>query len=195
MKILFGLCLVAGLASATPTFPVLTFNGDISGMPGNTVGWSFSLEWDSPDQWLSVTESALQGESNPSLGIYTDFIGPQGGPLPDFAIAPSTTWSQTFDPVLQTGIGSYTIDPSTPLFATDTGEITIFYDLYDASPIDGGNLVSSGSISAEFSVTAADEAQTPEPGSWVLAAIGLALIGLNVFFAKRKRISAPYFSE
>jgi hypothetical protein len=188
MKIFFLLSLVAGLASAAPVFPTLNFTADIAGQPGDTIGWSFSLTWDSPDEWLSVTESALEGESNPSLGTYTDFIGPQGGPLPDFAMAPSTTWSETFDPTLMTGLGSYTIDPGAALLATDTGQITIFYDIFDASPIDGGNLLTSGSISADFSVEVGDDVAAPEPASWALAVIGLVMLGIGSWHVKRKAL-------
>ena len=103
----------AALHAGTVTLDLNPLGGSITGGPGDTVGWGFKLTNSTAD-WISVTSSALTFETNPSLGVYTDFIGLQSGPLPSFALAPSTFWSETFDGVSQ-GIGSYAISSSASL--------------------------------------------------------------------------------
>jgi hypothetical protein len=132
-----------------------------------------------------VTGSALEAQTNPTLGIYTDFIGPQGGPTPSFALAPPTDdWQQTFDLANSQGVGAFAISPSAPLFATDTGKLTVSYDLFDGDPTAGGNQVASSSVSADFSVQVGADVATPEPAT---GGAGLAIWILLVARNRRSR--------
>ena len=101
---------ILALPATAATINLNPSGGAISGMPGDTVGWGFTLTNDTAS-WLSVTSSALTFETNPLLGSFTDFIGLQGGPLPSFALAPFTAWTQSFDGISQ-GIGAYAISGS-----------------------------------------------------------------------------------
>src|SRR6266542_1257762 len=123
----------AGASSITLTTDPA--NGAIAGAPGSTIGWGFSLTSTYTTEWVSFTGSALTFETNPTVGTYTDFIGLQGGPLPFFAVAPSTTWSQTFDAVMQQGIGSYAIDPGAILSSQNIGSLLLFFDIFDSDPL------------------------------------------------------------
>src|SRR5947207_387067 len=73
----------------------LTSSSNVTGRPGETVGWGFSLTSD-PVNWISVTAAFPIVESDPSIGFFTDFIGPQGGPV-SFAIPAGAAWAQAFD--------------------------------------------------------------------------------------------------
>ena len=110
MKKLLMLCTVlAGSLAAAPVFTLTPADGAISGAPGSTVGWGFSLTSDS-SRWLTVVGSLLLTESDPSLGFYTDYIGGLGGPL-NFALPPhDPQWTLRFYEANAEGVGGYTIE-------------------------------------------------------------------------------------
>ena len=176
-------CLIATLAAlwgagavraASINLNLAPPGASISGPPRSTVGWGFTLV--NPDtDWISVTSSALTFETNPSLGLYTDLIGLQGGPLPSFAVAPSTSWSEVFDGVSR-GIGSYAISSSAAPFAQNSGLILVNFDIFDGDPLNGGNQIDSSAISAAFTVNIASSSEVPEPSTFALmaAALGVA---------------------
>jgi hypothetical protein len=148
-------------------------------LPGQTSGWDFTLDNPTPD-WISVTSSALTFESNPSLGVYSDFIGLQGGPLPSFAVAPFDSWSQAFDGVSQ-GLGSYTVFLSSAPFAEDTGLVMVNFDVFNGDPTNGGAQTGSSSVTAPFTVDIAAPPATgvPEPSTIVVTAAALLLCALR----------------
>ncbi len=166
-------------------------NGAVDGVAGATVGWGFTVNWTSTNgDWLSFTGSSLgslaQNETNPGLlASYSDFIGPQGGPV-DFALSPSSSpWTEAFGGVSQ-GVGAYQISSdhsvATP-GAQDTGQITFFFQVYNGDPLSGGTQIGDNSYSyygssTAFSVTVdappAAPATVPEPASLLLVASGLA---------------------
>jgi hypothetical protein len=185
-KSLIVLLFAAAAATASPlTFTLDPAGGGITGGPGDTIGWGFTLVNDT-NSWISVTSSALTFETNPSLGTYTDFIGLQGGPLPSFALAPSTQWTQAFDAAGGFGAGSYSIAADAALAAVDSGSLLVNYDLFNGDPSNGGLQTGSDSISALFSVTIGASSggpSTPEPATSALAA--LAALGLLVLARSR----------
>jgi hypothetical protein len=141
--------------------------GTLSAVPGGTVGWGFTLT-NSTTSWISVTSSALTFETNPSLGVYVDFIGLQGGPTPFFAVAPSTSWTQPFDGVSE-GAGAYTISTSATAFALDSGLLMVGFDIFDGDPMAGGAQTGSSTVSAPFAIGVSPAAQIPEPSTLTLA--------------------------
>ena len=168
--------LIAALPFVAAAGPVIASgppDGSISGIPGSTVGWGFTVQAD-PTDWVSFVTSLTLFESNPSLGFYTDFIGFQGGPV-DFVLPPaSPDWTQSFDATAETGLGSYTIDPSALPGAVDSGSIHIEYQLFSDDPNTcGACSVGSGSADLPFQVTVVP---TPEPASWYLLAAGIGLL-------------------
>src|SRR5579864_2695960 len=89
--------LVLALLAAPLAASVVTpdpADGNLSGAPGDTIGWGFSVT-NTPVGWISFTQSLLVNETNPSLGSYTDLIGPQGGPV-NFALDPNSVWTESF---------------------------------------------------------------------------------------------------
>ncbi len=157
--------------------PVLTISPDpLSGLPGEHVGWSFSLTADDTF-WISAVTSYLDGESNSLLGFYTDRIGPQGGPV-NFSLAPNApTWTQSFDYANGLGVGSYWIDAGATIGATNTGTLIVAFDLFSDDPATCGSCqVGSGSASDTFTINTTD---VPEPATAPLVVAGLLLAALG----------------
>jgi hypothetical protein len=78
--------------------------------------------------WISLTGSALQNLSSPSIGNYLDFIGMTGGPVNKVLPAGQTPWVQSFDDGLATGAEAFTVFPGAIPGSFETGEIVVFYD-------------------------------------------------------------------
>jgi hypothetical protein len=173
-SLIFSLLTTAVVSAGTITVALDPVGGSVTGAPGATVGWGFTLT-NSSTSWISVTSSALTFETNPSIGAYTDFIGLQGGPMPSFAVAPSGIWMETFDGLSQ-GVGSYAISSSAALFAQDSGSILIGYDLFNGDPTVTGMQTGSSSVSTAIAVNVAPGSQTPEPATFGVTAAMLLLL-------------------
>ncbi len=153
-------------------------NGNISGNPGDTVGWGFTITAD-PSNFASIDSVQLAFDTNPSLGIFTDLLGPQGGPSQGFiAPSPSGPWTENFDATAGLGIGSYQISPLAAPGQQDTGTLAVFYDLFSADPSTCSSCyIQTNEIDLSVSVTAA-----PEPAPVLLLTAGLA----SLYFARRR---------
>lgn len=201
-RIAFTILAVSMLCSVTradgvPTLTLDPTNGAISGAAGATVGWGFTLT--NTTDFLVVSSSdfcvgAITSPCSNSLGTYTDFIGPQFqvvGPSPE-----STSFTQSFNLLAQTGVGSFIINAGALPGDSVTGEIVVTYDLYSVDPnsptfdpsVDtlstGDMLTAAASVSVPASTT------VPEPTSLILLGSGL----LALFGASRKRENAPSVS-
>ena len=157
------------------TVLTITPSGDISGAPGQTVGWGFTLSNDA--DFLLVT-GAFYDTATP-VGAFTDFASTFNfivvGPSPE-----STSVPQDFDLTLHTGVGSYAIDSGAVPGALSTGTLRVVYDLYPVSPNDGAfnpdtDLISTGNTlqsaaSVEVSVSSSS---VPEPSATLLVSLGL----------------------
>lgn len=175
-----------GAANASPVFTVPP--GLIGGNPGATVGWGFSILNDTP-YWLLVDSSQFcQPGQDPQFTTCTTTLG---SPTPDTGytdliannttvINPSSTLSEAYDPILQLGLGTYTISPTAPVAAIDSGNITITYVEFS-----GGNPLVPGSgatqVSADIELSGSASMQVaPEPGTLltgVLSVLGLVWFG------------------
>jgi hypothetical protein len=187
MKIVRGilvaiLCMVALCdlvrADGVPTLSLDPLGGAISGAPGTTVGWGFTLTNPGVD-FLVVTGSdfcvgVITSPCSNSLGTYTDFTGPQfllAGPSPE-----NSGVTQTFDNSLLTGIGGFLINPSAT--GSVVGDIVLTYDLFNVDPNSPNfdptqDTVSLGnSLTAPASITVATQT-VPEPATLLLLATGL----------------------
>jgi len=170
----------------TLSIQLIPSNGAVSGVAGATVGWGFTVDWTSTGgDWISFTGSDIstQPEYDPSLlgpNGYTDFIGPQGGPV-DFGLSPGTgPWTEAFDGLSQ-GVGSYQINSSALPGDEDSGQVTFDFQVYNGDPATatqiGDDSYSYSGSSTDFSVTVeSPSAVTPEPASLILLATGLGAL-------------------
>ena len=180
----FGMWLMCAAAAAGPITIALTpADGAVSGLPGSTVGWGFSLTNGTADgtaDFLLVTNSYFcETGQDPtfttctqSLGTYNDFIANNGT-----LVAPGDTTSpQPFDAGASQGVGEYIIDGGALPGLPDSGSLVVVYDLFDANPFDGGNLIGGDvelSVNASVTVLGATS-EIPEPGTLLLLGLGLA---------------------
>jgi hypothetical protein len=185
--------------------PPVVVGQQLAGMPGDTVGWGFTIYGD-PSAWIqfqtsNLLESSYLGPSATTTG-YVDFLGVLGGntnttwgPL----LNPGDTWTLAFNPSNGSGIGEYLIDPGTPFGAYDVGTFSITYNMFTCDPntcttyssgpnqneFDGLTLYASPTSSTV--PTFAISVQTPEPSTILpfgLLAAGWAAFALRRRFAK-----------
>lgn len=185
------LLLCGWAASADPVITLDAPGGVIAGAPGDTIGWGFTVTSD-PAYLTTFVTSFTLFETNPSIGFYTDFIGAQGGPENFTLPAGAPDWVQTFDPVQQTGMGSFAINPGALPGAIDSGVIHIEYEMVLASssfsPFAGSTncgVSCFASVELPFAVTVS--APAPEPATCVLEVVGLVLVGIG----RKRRWGGP----
>lgn len=183
MRLIKLLCLASTLLPASLLAATVTLDpsdGNITGLAGQPIGWGFTIINNSPVEWISFTESILVGESNPLLGVYSDFVGPQGGPT-TFSVQPLDTWTESFSDASQTGIGEYLIDPSAVSGAQDSGVIRVMWEQFAGDPSTCNCSPAAFSQDVPFQLTVSN---APEPGAAWLAAVGC------VWLLRRRRLSA-----
>jgi len=174
----FALLVTGITASADPTF-TLTPSGTVSGLPGDTVGWGYSIDNDSIYSLIVTKSDFCEPGQDPlfttctqALGTYSDFIA-QNGTL----IAPGTTGSQSFDASSSSGVGEYVIDPSATPGQSDVGSIVVEYQLFDDNFDQIGGTIEL-SAAAEVDVTGTGPSPVPEPATEGLVVAGLLLVAL-----------------
>lgn len=157
-----------GASADTFAFSVLPSSGAISGAPGSTIGWGYSITNQSATNWLVMTGVSADVFS---FGVPNAFVF-------DFPIlAPLTTVTLVYDPVNGLGLFEFTWDPNAPIGFTNTGLFTVSGEFWDADPFLGGNFVSLGvDQSAAYSATVTQPAGTPvpEPSTLLLMVSGIA---------------------
>jgi hypothetical protein len=182
---------VFALAS-NASFAFDPFGGALSGTPGSTVGWGFTISDPVEYVVLDLTDFCPAGLSNPAdfyctngpNGIYTDFAfnAPIAGPAPY-----STSVTENFDAVLQTGYGSFAISNTAGVGTVISDQIYVMYDLYSGDPAAGGALMSQDNLAMlDASVTVVSD--SPEPGTLLPA--GLAIASLLLWRNRRSWTSA-----
>lgn len=182
MKRLLNVAVLAvalmGVIGAAPVLTLNPANGVVSGDPGSTVGWGFTLSNDSGFLVPSLVvfcEGAFNTACAPTYGTFTDFAARSQVNV----VGP--TVAQTFNNATQQGIGSFTINANAPAGATDTGTMFLVYDTYSCD-ITNSNCNPTQSafsqlLSAPASVRVAGaSAAVPEPGTTALLFVGLVLL-------------------
>lgn len=196
MKKILLMTLFAGcIASAEPFATMNLINsGNLFGNPGDTVGWGFQITA-AQSVWLLPTAVDFVSGMAP-VGVFTPYVTlPQNWSV---VIGASTgagelnPWTQTFNPVLQTGIGSYQINSFVSPGDQTIGQIIVYFDVYSRSPNDPlfnpvTDTVAVGqSVAAAASVTVGTE-PTPTPEPTTFACIGLGMAGLAAAASRRRR--------
>jgi len=157
--------LVAGAAHADGVVSFSALPTDISGSPGSTVGWGYSITNNTGD-WLETTlvnQGLFQHGSFSSLFDYP-------------VIAPGATVTENFvftGTGTDIGLAEFTWDANAPAGFVNSGLFVLSYELFSTDPILDPNAIDLGpgaDISTPYSVTVSSTA-IPEPGSLYLSLI------------------------
>jgi len=156
------------------TFDLIPESGDVSGPAGSTVGWGYSITNESITDWLLTTNL-----------VSDSFLYGSPTPLFDFPeVAPGTTATESFDPVGLAGLYQDVLNASAPAGSLDSGNFVLSAQWYDGDPFNGGNFIADApDTNAAYSATVTGSA-VPEPGSFLLIAGGLLLLGIPGFWSR-----------
>ena len=166
-------------------------SGDLSGAPGEALGWGFSISNDA--NYIEISGAFFctgvvnypSSCGSPLLGAFEDYISNFNDIIvgnPTSTDDPDTV-SQLFDITAQTGIGSFTIDPGAGI-GTDSGEIVLsYYEYigpdYDDATLSGGEQFMWATASVDVVPESADDV-VPEPATAGMlggALLIMALVG------------------
>lgn len=203
---------INGPTDRTDTLTVnLDSLGIIHGLPGDTVGWGFSIDWDSnAGDYVKFNSSSLTGSlSSLSTGGYTDLIGTGtygNGPV-NFSVPANSNWSQpfldtTFGPGVSPldtyeGAGGLSIDAGATPGAEYIGQMLMTFSIFDGDPGAGGTSMGSRNIALDVTVgvdtppvtdpNAGGGGDAPEPGTLALT-FGA---GVLAYIVKRRATPSP----
>jgi hypothetical protein len=170
-------------ARASVVIALVPPDGVVSGAPGSTVGWGFTLT--NGADWVSIDSVTTENETSPLGGAgggFTSYMDLLGG-LSDGVTPPSQTWTLTFSPGNPgTGLGQYAIDPGTPFGASDNGDFVIYYDEFSADPntcgscyLDTLQLFDANGNPPAFTIYVSTS-EVPEPAPTVVVIVGCILL-------------------
>ena len=174
-SLLLAISLLTPLASASGVTLSLA-QPDLTGLPGSTVGWGFSLVNDTPG-YLVITSvqstfaNAPVGLSatNPAVEDYLSNWMVNNA----FALAPGATLTQAFSQTLGEGLAAFAIAPGAS--GMEAGTLIATYLLFDADPFSDPDALAfpdPAPLYVNARVTAGGAA-APEPSTWLLMGLGL----------------------
>ncbi len=165
-----GLALLLGSVGARAdsfTFGTVPASGAISGPPGLTIGWGYTITNQSSSLWLVTTNLSADVFLN---GIPNAFVFD----LP--AVPPLGTVTVPFDPVGLLGLFAFTWDATAPAGFVNSGTFILSAEFWTNNPLTGG-IFSAFALdqSAPYSATVTP---IPEPSTLLLLVTGLGGLGL-----------------
>ena len=171
MWLVCGIGLSAAAYGDTFTFSVIPGTGDISGSPGSTVGWGYSITNKSTTDWL--------GELGLTAGVFTNGVANAIFDYP--IIAPGQTVTEFFNASVPLGLYEFTWNATAPVGSVNSGAFLLTGSFYaDESDADNdSNEISTEIDSQSFSVTVSS---VPELGSWILLVTVMAGVVLIKMF-------------
>jgi hypothetical protein len=177
-------------AYATAVIALDPADGVVSGAPGVTVGWGFTIT--NGNYWVAIDSVVIENETSPVSGPsggFTSYMDLLGGST-DGVTAPDQTWTLSFTPGSPgTGVGQYVIDPGTPPGAVDSGDFLIYYDEFSDDPntcgscyLDTLQMFDANGNAPAFTIdVVGSSTTTPEPAAGLFVAIGCAaIIGIRL---------------
>jgi hypothetical protein len=161
----FALALLTPLTAraTTFTFETVPATGILSGNPGDTLGFGYSLQNPSATDWLVLT----------SLDAGVFLLGTPDSSLFDFPVLPPNASVTTLFVAGVSGLFAFTWDVSAPLGSVNAGDFVLGAEWWTGDPTAGGIFLALATpASASYQVVVA-----PEPGITLLLVVALALFG------------------
>jgi hypothetical protein len=127
-------------------------SSDLSGKPGDTVGWSFRIKWESNagDAIVFNTSTLVAAPQNVSRTGYKDLMSLKGGNQEGRVLA-GTEWNSPEPFIAQEhGIGYIVIDEDAEPNSNFSGVLTVSFTVYDVSGVEPKRI---GNFSVPFDVS------------------------------------------
>jgi hypothetical protein len=160
------------------TLTLIPASGNISGAPGSTVGWGYTLT-NNTSEWIQTMNVSSDPFQKGTPNVILDFpaVAPDGSVTLDFSLV--TTASCAFTPC---GLYELAWDTAAPAGFVNSGTFTVSSDFFSAEPGTPGavDLGPAPDASAAYSATVRGTHVTPEPSGLFLLVSGLGVIGLRV---------------
>jgi hypothetical protein len=160
-----GLLLVCSTAVPDDyTFSPIPGDGNVSGLPGSTVGWGYTITNDSTTYWLVTSGLSSDPFLNGTPNLIFDF--------PD--LAPGATVTVNFDPSIPAGLFEFTWNPAAPVGFANSGNFDLSAQWWSGDPLNGGTFVMGApDVFASYS---ASVTSTPEPPAYLLLLSALIVL-------------------
>jgi hypothetical protein len=162
----------ASAAHAAPfTLSLLPPDGVISGTPGSTIGWGYTLTNDSDSDWLMLTGLGADPfeHATADASLFTAPI-----------LAPGATITVAYDATAFTGLFQLTWDNTAPIGFTNSGHFVLSAEFWDGDPLDLTSsfvaLALDQLVPYSAFVSTPIETPVPEPGTLLLTAAGAGLL-------------------
>jgi len=164
----------------TYTFSLLPASGDVSGLPGSTVGWGYSITNDSSADWLVTSDLTSDPFLNGTPNLTFDF--PDLGPGATVTV-PFSLVATTGCPAPPCGLYELTWDTTAPAGFVNSGDFTLSAQWWTGDPLNGGMFIMDASDSLA-SYSAMVVGSVPEPSAVLLLFGGLGAVA----FRMRRRV-------
>jgi hypothetical protein len=155
-------------------FSTIPSDASISGNPGATIGWGYSISNPDASNWLVIT-----GISANSFQFATPDDSIFNYPI----LAPLTSIVMPYDGV--NGLYQITWDTLAPVGLVNIGSFTLTAEFYDGDPLTDGSFVdyaTDQSVNYMAKVVGSDAAPVPEPSTMLLLSAGIG----GLLFARRR---------
>jgi hypothetical protein len=178
------LCVTASAFADDTTLTLIPASGDVSGPPGSTVGWGYTIT-NNTAEWIQTMNVSAHPFQNGTPNLIFDFpaVAPDGSVTLDFSLV--ATPSCVSPPC---GLYELTWDSGAPKAFTNSGTFTVSSDFFSGNPSTPGSvdLGPAPDASAAYSATVSSTGVSPEPSSLLLLVSGLGVLAFRI----RKRIDS-----
>lgn len=150
-------------------FSVFPSDGEISGAPGSTVGWGYSITNNSSNYVVTTAINADLFQYGVPLSIF-DFP----------VINPGSTVTKAFS-VDISGLFQFLVSNDSPIDFINSGLFILSSEFYTNDPLENGSFISSANdVVAFYSIkTVENTSSVPEPASLILLLAGLSILGVR----------------
>lgn len=148
---------------------------DLSGPPGSTVGWGYTIT-NNTSNWLEALSLDAGSFTNGTPNLIFDFptVAPDSSVTEDFSAV--TTVSCSSPPC---GLYEFTWDNDAPAGTVNSGTFTLSSEYFSGDPANPAStdLGPAPDASADYAVTASSSVSSvPEPSPWLLLLTGIPAI-------------------